>query len=204
MALNSPLVDAWCVCTIDEKRMVVGLQMPVAKLKHPRAEVVAKEHFNAIHCAFGTHGVSVHKAAWVVSVLPAAHYVKFPYQHAKADVWGIWPHTQAKLAMPLDEQGLVVLLSPCAESAPPCTAAEASPLTARESRCWPEETQTSCCCPGARARQPPPTRAHSGRIDGCIPHTNTAGSWAPSGGRMRAMRWPASAGAGLTRSFTGT
>ena len=100
--------------------------------------------------------------------------------------------------------GLVVLLSPCAESAPPCTAAEASPLTTRESRCWPGETQTSCCCPGARARQPPPTRAHSGRIDGCIPHTNTAGSWAPSGGRMRAMRWPASAGAGLTTSFTGT
>ena len=105
MALNSPLVDAWCVCTIDEKRMVVGLQMPVAKLKHPRAEVVAKEHFNAIHGAFGTHGVSVHKAAWVVSVLPSAHSAKFPYQHAKADVWGIWPHTQAKLAMPLDEQG---------------------------------------------------------------------------------------------------
>ena len=105
MALNSPLVDAWCVCTIDEKRMVVGLQMPVAELKHPRTEVVAKEHFNAIHGAFGIHGVSVHKAAWVVSVLPAAHYVKFPYQHAKADVWGIWPHTQAKLAMPLDEQG---------------------------------------------------------------------------------------------------
>ena len=44
---------------------------------------------------------------------------------------------------------------------------------------------------------------HSGRFDGCIPHTNTAGSWAPSGGRMRAMWWPASAGAGLTTSFTG-
>ena len=112
MALNSPLVDAWCVCTIDEKRMVVGLQMPVAELKHPRTEVVAKEHFNAIHGAFATHGVAVHKAAWVVFVLPSANYAKFPYQYAKVGpgqerrpAGRTWAHTQAKLAMQFGEQG---------------------------------------------------------------------------------------------------
>ena len=113
MSLNHPLVDAWCICTIDEKRIVVGLQVTVAKLKHPIAgEDVAKKHFNAIQGAFATHGVPVHTAAWVVFVLPAAHYAKFPYQYAKVGrgeprrkAGSIWPHTQAKLAMMLDEHG---------------------------------------------------------------------------------------------------
>ena len=107
---NNPLVDAWCICTINEKRVVAGLQMTVAKLKHPIAgEGAAKEQFNAIHGALAKHRVEVHKAAWVVFVLLPAHYSKFPYQYAKAGpgqqqrpAGRIWPHAQAKLALQLD------------------------------------------------------------------------------------------------------
>ena len=114
MAQNNPLVDAWCICTIGEESFVaVGLQMTVAKLKHPIAgEDVAKAQFNAIHGAFATHGVAVHKAAWVVFVLPSANYAKFPYQYAKVGpgqerrpAGRTWAHTQAKLAMQLGDQG---------------------------------------------------------------------------------------------------
>ena len=114
MAPTNSLVIAWCVCTIDEKRTVVGLQVTVAKLEHPIAgEDVAHAQFNAIHGALATCGVPVHnKAAWVVFVLPSAHFSKFPYQYAKVGpreqkrpAGLIWAHTQAKLAMPLDEQG---------------------------------------------------------------------------------------------------
>ena len=112
MALNHPLIDAWCICTINEKRAVVGLQVTMAKLEHPIAgEDAAKEQFNAIHGALAKHRVEVHKAAWVVFVLPSAHYCKFPDQYAKAGpgqqrpAGHIWPHTQAKLAMQLDEPG---------------------------------------------------------------------------------------------------
>ena len=103
------LVDAWCVCTIDEKRTVVGLQVPVAKLKHSAAgEDVAKAQFNAIHGALATCRVPVHKAAWVVCVLPSANYSKVPKvgtgeQRRKAG--RIWPHTLARVATPLGEQG---------------------------------------------------------------------------------------------------
>jgi len=34
MSPNNPLVDAWCVCTINKKWMVVGLQVTTAKLEH--------------------------------------------------------------------------------------------------------------------------------------------------------------------------
>ena len=114
MAQNNPLVDAWCTCTVDDKWVVVGLQMTVAKREHPVAgEDVAKEQFKAIHAALATHRVAVDKAAWVVFVLPAAHYVGFPYQHAKArpgeqkqqPAGLIWAHTQAKLGMPLGADG---------------------------------------------------------------------------------------------------
>ena len=114
MAHNHPLVDAWCMCTIDKQRMVIGLQVTTAKFQHPIAgEAVAKKHFNAIHDAFATHGVSVDKAAWVVFVLPLANiFSKFPYQHAKVGpgeprrkAGCTWSHTQAKLGMPLGEQG---------------------------------------------------------------------------------------------------
>ena len=113
MALNHPLVDAWCICTINEKRVVVGLQVTVAKLEHPIAdEAAAKEQFNAIHGALAKHRVEVHKAAWVVFVLPLANYSKFPYQYAKGSPGAqkrpaglVWPHTQAKLAMQLDKHG---------------------------------------------------------------------------------------------------
>ena len=110
MALNHPLIDAWCICTINEKRAVVGLQVTMAKLEHPIAgEDAAKEQFNAIHGALAKHRVEVHKAAWVVFVLLPAHYSKFPYQYAKAGpgqqqrpAGRIWPHAQAKLALQLD------------------------------------------------------------------------------------------------------
>ena len=114
MAHNHPLVDAWCMCTIDKQRMVIGLQVTTAKFQHPIAgEAVAKKHFNAIHDAFATHGVSVDKAAWVVFVLPLANiFSKFPYQHAKVGPGKqkrlpgrIWAHTQAKLGMHLDAHG---------------------------------------------------------------------------------------------------
>ena len=92
--------------------MIVGLQVTVAKLEHPIAdEAAAKEQFNAIHGALAKHRVEVHKAAWVVFVLPSAHYCKFPDQYAKAGpgqqrpAGHIWPHTQAKLAMQLDKHG---------------------------------------------------------------------------------------------------
>ena len=113
MALNHPLVDAWCIGTVGGKWTVVGLQMTVAKLLHPIAgEDVAQEHFNAIHDALAQHQFPVQKAAWVVFVVPAAHFSLFPYQYAKVATGEeprkaglVWPHTQAKLAVQLDEGG---------------------------------------------------------------------------------------------------
>ena len=56
--------------------------------------------------------VKVHKAAWLVFVLPSASYSKFPHQCATAGpgeqqrtAGHIRPHTQAKLAKQLDHQG---------------------------------------------------------------------------------------------------
>ena len=113
MARNHPLVDAWCIGTVGGKWTVVGLQMTVAKLLHPIAgEDVAQEHFNAIHDALAQHQFPVQKAAWVVFVVPAAHFSLFPYQYAKVATGEeprkaglVWPHTQAKLAVQLDEGG---------------------------------------------------------------------------------------------------
>ena len=110
---NNPLVDAWCICTIDGKRMVVGLQITTAKFEHPIAgEHVAKAQFNAIHGALAKHMVEVHKGAWVVFVLPSAHFSNFPYHFAKVGPGEqkrlpgrIWAHTQAKLGMHLDAHG---------------------------------------------------------------------------------------------------
>ena len=106
-APNNPLVNAWCICTIGDKRMVVGLQVAVAKLKHPIAdESVAKEQFDAINGALAKCPVNVHKAALVVLVVPAANCSKTAHQYANVGpgepqrkAGHIWPHTQAKLAM---------------------------------------------------------------------------------------------------------
>jgi len=112
MARNHPLVDAWCICTVGGKWTVVGLQMTVAKLLHPIAgEDVAREQFSAIHDSLAQHQFAVQMAAWLVFVVPAAHYSMFPYEHAtranrrKAGLVSNWPHTQAKLAVQLDEAG---------------------------------------------------------------------------------------------------
>ena len=107
VAPNNPLVNAWCICTIGDKRMVVGLQVAVAKLKHPSAgESVAKEQFDAIHGALAKCPVNVHKAAWVVLVVPEANCSKTAHQYANVgpgepqrNAGHIWPHTQAKLSM---------------------------------------------------------------------------------------------------------
>ena len=56
--------------------------------------------------------VKVHKAAWLVFVLPSASYSKFPHQCAtvgpgeqQRNAGHIWRHTQGKLEMRLDDQG---------------------------------------------------------------------------------------------------
>ena len=113
MPMNNALVDAWCICSIDNTWTVVGLQVATSKLENPIAgENVAKEEFNAIHGALATRKVKVHKAAWLVFVLPPDSYSKFPHQCATAGpgeqqrtAGHIRPHTQAKLAKQLDHQG---------------------------------------------------------------------------------------------------
>ena len=84
MAQNDPLVGAWCICTFDGKLVVVGLQMTVVKSNHTVAgEDEARKQFAAVHGSLAQHGVSVGTEAWVVFVVPAAHYPLFPYQYAK-------------------------------------------------------------------------------------------------------------------------
>ena len=110
---DAALVESWCICTIDTTWTVVGLHVAKAKLENPiSGEDVAKEQFNAIHAALATHKVNVHKAAWLVFVLPSASYSKFPHQCAtvgpgeqQRNAGHIWRHTQGKLEMRLDDQG---------------------------------------------------------------------------------------------------
>lgn len=107
LAPSNPLA-AWCVCTIDAKREVVGLHMTVAKSRHPiTGEEKAKAQVDAIRAALSTHGVVTAKAARLVFVLPAMRFVAFPFQKAKGggELGLVWPQAQAKLAVTLDHLG---------------------------------------------------------------------------------------------------
>ena len=62
VAATSPLVDAWCVCTItcdgsSPELVVAGCQMTVASTSHPTTgELEAKQQFEAIHRALVARG----------------------------------------------------------------------------------------------------------------------------------------------------
>lgn len=115
LAANNPLVDAFCVGTIATNnkkaraaRVVVGLQMTVAKKSHPiTGEATTKAQFEAIRKALEDANYRTAKAAWLLFVLPAGNFDLFPFQNDNnGNAPGtVWPHTQAKLAVNLDDLG---------------------------------------------------------------------------------------------------
>ena len=118
VAATSPLVDAWCVCTItcdgsSPELVVAGCQMTVAPSSHPIAgEDEAKAQFQAIRHTLPRAGhkpivAAVSESPWVLWVLPAQHYRRFPFQHAKdGEVPGtVWPFRQGKIGVVLSMEG---------------------------------------------------------------------------------------------------
>ena len=118
VAATSPLVDAWCVCTItcdgsSPELVVAGCQMTVAPSSHPIAgEDEAKAQFQAIRRTLPRAGhkpivAAVSESPWVLWVLPAQHYRRFPFQHAKdGEVPGtVWPFRQGKIGVVLSMEG---------------------------------------------------------------------------------------------------
>ena len=118
VAATSPLVDAWCVGTITcddnaSELVVVGCQMTVARSSHPTTgEDEAKAQFQAIRHTLPRAGhkpivAAVSESPWVLWVLPAQHYRRFPFQHAKdGEVPGtVWPFRQGKIGVVLSMEG---------------------------------------------------------------------------------------------------
>ena len=114
VAANDPLVDAWRVCTITAGGMpelvVAGCQMTVASTSHPTTgELEAKRQFEAIHRALVARRepITVSRSPWVVWVLAALKYTRFPFQHAKGGgpPGTVWPFQQGKIRMLLSERG---------------------------------------------------------------------------------------------------
>ena len=115
---TSPLVDAWGVCTItcdgsSPELVVAGCQMTVAPSSHPIAgEDEAKAQFQAIRRTLPRAGhkpivAAVSESPWVLWVLPAQHYRRLPFQHAKdGEVPGtVWPFRQGKIGVVLSMEG---------------------------------------------------------------------------------------------------
>lgn len=108
LAANDPLVDAFCVCKIQDRWVVAGLQMTVAARKHPvNGESVAKAQFDAIRAALWKRGVRTAPHAWLLFVLPALHFRTFLFQRTKEGKPLIMKEAwrQAKLAVQLNEAG---------------------------------------------------------------------------------------------------
>ena len=114
VAANDPLVDAWCVCTITRggtpELVVAGCQMTVARTSHPTTgDLEAKKQFEAIHRALAARGerITASRSPWVIWVLPAMNFRRFPFQHAKGGgpPGSDWPFQQGKIWMLLNEEG---------------------------------------------------------------------------------------------------
>lgn len=105
LAPDKPYVHAWCVASVGGRLVVVGLRVPVDESRDSiTGETEAEAQFDAIRTALDAGGVSTSDAAWVVSVLPA---LKCPAlaRLMGGEQPGVWPHTQAKLVVSLDDLG---------------------------------------------------------------------------------------------------